>query len=356
MSRRQELSLERRVTAVAEEALTAHKFVSPVEVLMGLGWLPPSVLEHWRKGRVDCLEGLGSVRADNLVEALATLSAWAEAKGMTPSEVTYTSGSRDRRLLRFTREGDPTIERLCRTHWSSPELSGAARDRMTQRESRAPDLVVISPLKAWTCSTCGGGDGFLVMEDAGPICLTCADMDHLVYLLAGDAALTRRAKKASELSAVVVRFSRTRKRYERLGLLVEEAALEQAERECLADEDARARRRLRAEERREQEDEDLANRMAAEIARLFPGCPPERAAAIARHTATRGSGRVGRTAAGRSLDVDAVTNAVVASVRHEDTSYDHLLMSGVPRLDARDRVRQKIDQILDAWREDLDTD
>jgi hypothetical protein len=37
--------------------------------------------------------------------------------------------------------------------------------------------------------------------------LTCADMDHLVFLPAGGAALTRRAKKASTLSAVVVRLA-----------------------------------------------------------------------------------------------------------------------------------------------------
>jgi hypothetical protein len=55
-------------------------------------------------------------------------------------------------------------------------------------------------------------------------------MDHLVFLPSGDAGLTRRAHRASELSAVVVRFSRTRKRYERQGLLVEGAALAQAER------------------------------------------------------------------------------------------------------------------------------
>ena len=67
----------------------------------------------------------------------------------------------------------------------------------------------------------------------------------LVFLPSGEAALTRRAKKASGLSAVVVRWSRTRKRYERQGLLVEEAALEQAEQQCLADEDARTRRRCR---------------------------------------------------------------------------------------------------------------
>jgi hypothetical protein len=70
-------------------------------------------------------------------------------------------------------------------------------------------------------------------------------MDHLVFLPSGDAALTRRAMKASGLSAVVVRWSRTRKRYERQGLLVEEAGLEQAEQQCLSDEDARMRRRER---------------------------------------------------------------------------------------------------------------
>jgi len=132
--------------------------------------------------------------------------------------------------------------------------------------------------------------------------MTCADLDHLVFLGAGDAALTRRAKKASGLSAVVVRWSRSRKRYERQGILVEEAALEQAEQECLADEDARMRRRERDRERRADEDTELQARMAAEIARIFPRCPPGRAEAIARHTALRGSGRVGRSAAGRALD------------------------------------------------------
>ncbi len=50
-------------------------------------------------------------------------------------------------------------------------------------------------------------------------------MDHLVFLPAGDVGLTRRAHRASELSAVVVRFSRSRKRYERQGLFVEDSAL-----------------------------------------------------------------------------------------------------------------------------------
>jgi ribosomal protein L14 len=214
---------------------------------------------------------------------------------------------------------------------------------------KPPDLVVIMPVKDWVCARCAGTGDLLTMDDAGPLCMTCADLDHLVFLGAGDAALTRRAKKASVLSAVVVRWSRSRKRYERQGILVEEPALEQAEQECLADEDARMRRRERDRERRADEDVELQARMAAEIAQLFPRCPPERAEAIARHTALRGSGRVGRSAAGRALDEQAITLAVVASVRHQDTDYDSLLMSGVPRDLARDRIRPDIDRILASW-------
>src|SRR5438445_5957802 len=162
-----------------------------------------------------------------------------------------------------------------------------------RRSSR--DLVAVSPLKDWTCTGCGAETGdLLVMRDGGPNCLSCADMGHLVFLGSGDAALTRRARKHSGLSAVVVRFSRARRRYERQGVLVEHAALEQAEAECLADEDLRARRREREQERRAGEDVEFQHKLAAEILRLFPVCPADRAQAIAVHTGSRGNGRGGR--------------------------------------------------------------
>jgi hypothetical protein len=40
---------------------------------------------------------------------------------------------------------------------------------------------------------------------------------------------------------------------------------------------------------------------------------------------------------------------VVAAVRHEDTEYEELLGTGMPRLDARDHVRDDVDRILAAW-------
>ena len=217
-------------------------------------------------------------------------------------------------------------------------------------QERSPGLVVIEPIRDWACAECGGTGEFLRMDDAGPLCLACADLGHLTFLPAGDAALTRRAAKASSLSAVVVRWSRTRRRYERQGVLVEDPALALAEQQCLSDEDARMRRRERDRARRAIADEEFQSRLAEQITRLFQGCPPGRASAIAQHTGLRGSRRVGRSAAGRALDEDAITLAVIASVRHQDTGYDSLLMSAMPRDAARDRVRPDIDRVLARWR------
>jgi hypothetical protein len=69
-----------------------------------------------------------------------------------------------------------------------------------------------------------------MMETPGPACLACVGLGSLAFLPAGDAALSRRAKAASQLHAVVVRFSPSRKRYERQGLLVQPEALRQASR------------------------------------------------------------------------------------------------------------------------------
>lgn len=220
----------------------------------------------------------------------------------------------------------------------------------TQRGQQSTDIVVIQPLKPFTCDTCGDPDDLLTMEDDRALCLTCADLAHLIWLPSGDAALTRRARKLSTLSAVVVRFSRSRRRYERQGVLVEAAALEQAEEQCLSDADVRARRRERDQVRRAEQDVVFQRRLADEIRRLFPRCPAERAEAIATHAGTRGSGRVGRSASGQALEATAVTAAVVASIRHSDTPYDELLMQGIARLDARERIRADIDAVLERWR------
>ena len=88
-----------------------------------------------------------------------------------------------------------------------------------------------------TCSACREEFGpktlITYTKDREVLCLECADLDHLVFLPAGITALTRRAKKSSHLHADVFKWKRKKKRYERQGILVEEAALEEAEAEYL---------------------------------------------------------------------------------------------------------------------------
>ncbi len=181
------------MTKAAEAALAAKNYVSPIDVLVRIGWLDPGAVKRWQQGQVDYLEHAIQVNLPRISAAMELFRSWATAKGLVPSETTYVARTPQRQTLRFSPRGDPTIEKLYRTHWISGELS-----------------------------------------EPGPACLRCVGLDDLEFLSAGNALLTRRVRAKSARHAVVVRFSRSRRRYERQGLLVEPQALTQAQRE-LAD-------------------------------------------------------------------------------------------------------------------------
>ncbi len=215
------------------------------------------------------------------------------------------------------------------------------------------DRKVFSATRESTCDECGqklgSGAWIMLAGERGALCLPCADLDHLVFLPAGDAALTRRARQHSTLSAIVLKWSRTRKRYERQGVLVEEAGLVTAEAQCLADSEARARRREREEARRSGLDREYVERFACRVREVFPGCPTDTERSVAEHACLKHSGRVGRTAAAKELDEEVVRLAVGAHVRHVKTSYDALLAAGHDRQEARRQVADQVRSILDGW-------
>jgi hypothetical protein len=217
----------------------------------------------------------------------------------------------------------------------------------------AGDIVVFSILKPSACAECGvelWKGSFLRVEKEKPLCLECADLDHLVFIPRGDAALTRRSRKYSTLSAVVVRFSRSRKRYERQGLLVESGAFERAQEECLSDEEKRRIAREKAALAREQADHQYVAQFTESIRSRYPDCPVGEAEAIAKHACAKYSGRVGRSAAAKSFDAMAIDLAVKAHVRHAHTEYDRLLSQGWERSEARSAVSERVAEIMEQWR------
>jgi len=218
------------------------------------------------------------------------------------------------------------------------------------------ELKVFITSRESTCAECGENLGsrawITLSKEKGALCLTCADLDHLSYLPSGDAALTRRAKAKSGLYAVVLKWSRSRKRYERQGLLVEEKALDEAEAECLADAELRESRKIREAERRQAIDRVYVKEYGTQVRLLYPRMPVGLETKIAEHACLKYSGRAGRSDRAKRFDPEAITLSVVAHIRHTETDYDELLMRGFDRKEARGIVRDRIDEVLEKWRGD----
>ncbi len=348
--------LRDRVFAGAEAVLKTKGSVGPLELFQEMGLLQPVHFDAWRRGNeyYRVLEDWIQVGQKKFDQALRYFGEWARERGLFPIEVSYTRRTPGGiEQLQVTADGNPEDEKFYRTHYAPTELTEPQRNRLAGKLEKPPDLVVFEKVTPeGNCSECGSElhkGTFLFMEKGQPLCLACADLDHLEFLPAGDAALSRRARKYSVLSAVVVRFSRARKRYERQGLLVTSAALARAEEECAADAPEREVRRARAALARQTEDREFVQSLMEAILRQYPGCPPDEARAVAAHAAERGSGRIGRTATGRALDPRAIQLTVLAHIRHEHTKYDELLMHGTERIDARALVREQIDRVVANW-------
>lgn len=194
------------------------------------------------------------------------------------------------------------------------------------------------------------GSMFFPQKRDGVLCLNCADLDELEYLPAGDAALTRRACKHSAASYVVFKFSRSRKRYERQGTLVDHKAIDIAQEECVADEPMRRARQERNQTRLQQLDLGFVKQFAEAVRRRYPACPEGRETDIAGHACARRSGRVGRTSAAKAFQPAAIDLAVIAHIRHNETAYDQLLMEMQDRRYVRELVYDKVQNVLNSWR------
>jgi hypothetical protein len=115
--------LAARVNTAAETALAAKKYVSPLDVLLGIGWLDPNSAKRWQQGQVEYLERVVQANLPRISEAMRLFRSWATARGLAASETRYVARTPRRQPLRFSKSGHPTIERLYSTRWISAALS-----------------------------------------------------------------------------------------------------------------------------------------------------------------------------------------------------------------------------------------
>ncbi len=100
---------------------------------------------------------------------------------------------------------------------------------------------------------------------------------------------------------------------------------------------------------RERADARYVEQFAKRIGSLYPGCPRKEAVAVATRACEKHSGRVGRTAAAKEFDADAIDLAVRAHIRHAHTRYDRLLAQGWERDEARAATTPDVDRVVGRW-------
>ncbi|KXX74642.1 hypothetical protein MMYC01_208143 [Madurella mycetomatis] len=83
------------------------------------------------------------------------------------------------------------------------------------------------------------------------------------------------------------------------------------------------------------------------VTKLFPDIPREEIPRIVKHALKKHSGRVGRT--GTVGLEERVTLAVWAHIRHVHTDYERLLKQGIGRLEAREQVWDRVNEMARRW-------
>lgn len=215
--------------------------------------------------------------------------------------------------------------------------------------------IYITKKEKLRCSSCKNlvrkGELFVAdTEQTSGICFNCSKFTNYTLLAPGDAALTRRSKKHSELCGVVLGWNQRRKRFERKGQYVEADAIKKAKIECQADQAIRTQKNKKAAQQRIKQDQTYVENFAQAIRRAYPNCPPNREFKIAEHACEKYSRRVGRTAAAKQFDKKMIDMAVEAHIRHLETNYDQQFGKGKPKREIREDIKFDVNRIMMQWR------
>ena len=129
MNRRE---LELAALAAANRCLKARGYIALDEVFRGMGKLEGMDREDWRRGRVPYLERVIRLNLNQINAVCRAVHASARRANLKPSWTAYVKwGKGARTRLRFTKSGDPHLERAwatrhVRTRTRSAEVNATA--------------------------------------------------------------------------------------------------------------------------------------------------------------------------------------------------------------------------------------
>lgn len=110
--------LEKKTTAIINSLIYEKGYICSVDVLLRLEYLTQKDYEDWRFGRVPYLEKVCKVNLKKLSLTNRIIRKFAEQRQLKNSWTGYNQwGTKNKRILVFSKSGDPNIEKLYATHF-----------------------------------------------------------------------------------------------------------------------------------------------------------------------------------------------------------------------------------------------
>ncbi len=127
-------------------------YATPVDVLMEIGYLSKKDYENWRYGRVSYLERVCMANLSKLSTVMHQMRVYAKKAGLKPSFCYYKQwgvkkkggqGHKPVIPLRFSKSGDPEIERRYATHFVDSkrvsQLKASKKPETSHQEVASPE-------------------------------------------------------------------------------------------------------------------------------------------------------------------------------------------------------------------------
>jgi len=121
MNRRE---LEKSALEAATRCLEKRNHIALTDVFVEMGKLTAEACQTWRRGEVPYLEQVIDLNLAQITTVCRAIRSSAGRGGLKASWTAYlSSGQTPRHTLRFTKSGDPAMER----HWATHYLQAKAR-------------------------------------------------------------------------------------------------------------------------------------------------------------------------------------------------------------------------------------
>ncbi|MFD2759933.1 hypothetical protein [Lentibacillus juripiscarius] len=111
-------TIEKMVYRHATGLMKEKGYISPVDLLVKMDRITPKQVEDWRFKRIPYLEKVTVGGLGKMNHILKTLKKFATEQELKPSLTVYKSwGKGPKKLLRFSKTGDPYMEERYATHY-----------------------------------------------------------------------------------------------------------------------------------------------------------------------------------------------------------------------------------------------